>query len=438
MRSMCRGDELKAQVDALVQPLLDEKELVGCVVGIVKDGEAQVFGYGETKKGDGKRPDGATVYEIGSVSKAFTGVLLADLVNAGEVKLDDPVQKYLPEAVKIIVHEKPITLEDLATHRSGLPRLPNNLFPKDVSNPYADYTVKQLYEYLKGYELAKAPGEYEYSNLGMGTLGHVLAEQQRMSYEQLVGERIAKPLKMKDTGIKLTEDQRKRLAPPYNGSLNASANWDLPTLAGAGAIRSTADDMVKFVAAGLAKDDQPITKAMQTAFEKRHTTKDGLGIGLAWHIARDGRTRWHNGMTGGYSTWVSVVPDRNVGVVVLSNTTTGKVDQLGEQLTRVASGEKVSPPKKRAEMKVDPEVLKPYVGVYAITPEFALTITEEDGKLTVQATGQSKLPLFPESKTKFFLRVVDAQITFVPGKDGKVNELILHQNGIDQKAKRTD
>ncbi|MCI0333138.1 MAG: serine hydrolase [Planctomycetes bacterium] len=432
------GLDLHSEIDPLVQPLIDEGELVGCVVGIVKDGETQVFGYGETKKGDGKRPDGETVYEIGSASKAFTGVLLADLVNAGEVKLDDLVQKYLPESVKIVVHEKPITLERLATHTSGLPRLPNNLFPKDASNPYAVYTVKQLYEYLKGYKLAKSPGEYEYSNLGMGTLGHVLAKQQRMSYERLVGERIAKPLKMKDTRIKLTANQRRRLAPPYDDDLEASANWDVPTLAGAGAIRSTCADMVKFVAAGLAKDDRPITKAMQTAFERRHTMKDGMGIGLGWHIARDGVTRWHNGRTGGYSSWVSVVPSMNAGVVVLSNTSTDKVDPLGEQLTRVACGVNVEAPKKRTEMKVDPKVLEAYAGVFAITPQFALTVTVEDGKLMVQATGQSKLALFPESKTKFFLRAVDAQITFVPDKNGKVNELILHQNGIDQTAKRTD
>jgi CubicO group peptidase (beta-lactamase class C family) len=431
--------DLRSEIDPLVQPLIDEDELVGCVVGIVRGDETQVLGYGETEKGSKKTPDGKTVYEIGSATKAFTGVLLADAVNAGVVKLEEPLQSYVPKALKVPVKEgKPITMEHLATHTSGLPRLPDNMRPKDPRNPYADYTPKQMAEFLTKHDLRRAPGEYEYSNFGMGLLGHVLSKKQGTTYEKLLIERIAQPLGMKDTCITLNAKQRERLAPPYSGSLSPETNWDLPTLAGAGAIRSTVDDLLKFLQAGLSDDEEPVTKAMRLAFEKRHTMDDGMAIGLGWHIARDGITRWHNGMTGGYASWVSIVPSMNAGVVVLSNTATGKVDQLGELLTRVACGMKVEPPRKRKEIKVDPKVLEAYTGVFAITPQFALTITAEDGKLMVQATGQSKLALFPESKTKFFLRVVDAQISFVPDKDGKVNELILHQNGIDQKAKRTD
>ena len=431
------GLDLRSEIDPLVKPLVDEQQIVGCVVGIVRDGETQVLAYGETEKGSGKTPNGTTIYEIGSASKAFTGVLLADAVEAGLMKLDDPVQEYVPKSVKVPVKEgKPITLEHLATHTSGLPRLPNNMFPKDPRNPYADYTVKLMYEYLGGYELAQAPGEYNYSNYGMGLLGHVLAKRQRTTYERLLVDRIAKPLGMQDTCIKLDDSQKKRLAPPYNAALAPDANWDIPTLAGAGAIRSTVDDMVKFLQASVAEDKEPVTKAIRLAFEKRHKMKDGQAIGLAWHIARDGVTRWHNGRTGGYSSWMSVIPEMKAGVVVLSNTSADKTTELGLKLTLVASGKKVEPPRERTVIKVEADVLKAYAGVYAITPEFALTITEEDGKLAVQATGQSKLPMNAESKTKFFLRAVDAQITFVPDKDGKVDELILHQNGIDQKATR--
>jgi CubicO group peptidase (beta-lactamase class C family) len=355
------------------------------------------------------------------------------------VKLDDPLQNHIPKSVKAPMKDgKPITLEHLATHTSGLPRLPNNMRPKDPRNPYADYTPKQMAAFLSSHELRRVPGEYEYSNYGMGLLGHVLARKQGTTYEKLLIDRIAKPLGMSDTCISLNDEQRKRLAPPYDSSLTPDKNWDIPALAGAGAIRSTVDDLLKFLKAGIAGDQEPVAKALRMAFEKRHTMDDGMAIGLAWHIARDGITRWHNGMTGGYASWVSIVPSMKAGVVVLSNTASGKVDQLGEQLTRVACGMKVEPPKKRTEVKVDPKVLEAYTGVFAITPQFALTITAEDGKLMVQATGQSKSALFPESKTKFFLRVVDAQITFVPDKNGKVNELILHQNGIDQKAKRKE
>jgi CubicO group peptidase (beta-lactamase class C family) len=429
--------DLKSEIDPLVQPLIEEKVLVGCVVGILRGDETQVLAYGETEKGSGKAPDGRTIYEIGSATKAMTGTLLADAVLTGKVKLDDPLQKHVPKAVTVaVIDGKPITLEHLATHTSGFPRLPNNMFPKDIANPYADYTVKEMYEYLNGYERTKAPGEYEYSNYGMGLLGHVLGAKQKMKYEELFIRRIAKPLKMSDSCITLSDEQKKRLAPPYNGQLELVKNWDIPTLAGAGAIRSTADDMLKFLRASVSDADKGVPAATRLAFEKRSMTPDGQGIGLAWHIARDGVTRWHNGMTGGYEAWISAVPEKKVGVVVLTNAPTGKATELGENLTRVAFGIKVEPPKERKEIALDAKALKPYLGEYAITPNFVMTVTEEGGKLMVQATGQSKLPMFAESKTKFFLRVVDAQITFVRGKDGRVKELVLHQGGLDQRAKR--
>lgn len=433
------GLDLSAEIDPLAQALIDDKQMVGCVVGIVRGGETQVLVYGETEKGSGKAPNGRTVYEIGSATKALTGVLLADAVIAGELNLDDPLQEYLPKSVTVPMKDgKAITLAHLATHTSGLPRLPSNLLPKDPQNPYADYTAEQMAEYLETHELRRAPGECEYSNYGMGLLGHVLAARKKTTYEQLLIDRIAKPLKMTDTRIELTDDQKERLAPPYNAALSPDKNWDIPTLAGAGGLRSTAGDMLKFLQATLEDSEKPFGKAVQLAFEKRHTTPDGMGVGLGWHIARDGITRWHNGMTGGYSSWISVVPQAKLGVVVLSNTATDKTTQLGEQVTRAALGIKAAPPQKRTEAPVDRKVVKQYVGFYEITPEFGLNITEEDGKLSVQATGQSKLPMFAESKSKFFLRVVDAQISFLDVKDGKAGALVLHQNGIDQRAKRVE
>jgi CubicO group peptidase (beta-lactamase class C family) len=430
---------LHAEVDPLVQPLIDGHEMVGCVVGIIRGGEAQVLAYGETKKGSKQAPDGKTIYEIGSSSKAFTGVLLADAVNAGLVKLDDPLQKHVPKAVRVPEKDgKPITLEHLATHTSGLPRLPDNMRPKDPTNPYADYTAKQMADFLSQHKLQRVPGEYEYSNFGMGLLGHVLAAKQKTSYEKLLQDRIARPLGMEDTCITLTADQKKRLAPPYNASLAPDKNWDLPALAGAGAIRSTVDDQLKFLKACLATDDRPLSKAIRMAFEKRHTMKDGMAIGLGWHLARDGVTRWHSGMTGGYSSWISVVPTMNAAVVVLTNAASPKTDVIGEQLTRVACGIKVEPPKKREEIAVDAKTLKKYVGYYALSPDFGLTVAEEDGKLTVQGTGQPKLKLFAESKTKFFCKEVDAQIHFVANDDGEVNHLVLHQNGINQTGRREE
>jgi CubicO group peptidase (beta-lactamase class C family) len=435
--SAAYGLDLRLKIDPLARPLLEDGIVVGFVVGIFKDRETQVIAYGETTKGSGIAPNGDTVYEIGSISKVFTGVLLANMVQGGSMKLGDPVQQYLPASVQVPVAEgKPITLEHLATHTSGLPSLPDNFAPADASNPYADYTVTQMYAFLSGYKLPRSPGQYEYSNYAMGLLGHVLARHAGTTYEQLLIERIGTPLGMHDTRITLDEKLRQRLATPYNAAMQPAKNWDLPTLPGTGAIRSTRRDLLKFIQANLAGDEQPLTQALRLAQRTRHTMADGLAMGLGWHIARDGTTRWHNGMTGGYHSWLAVVPSRNIGVVVLANTATMRITAFGEQVTRIALGLEVEPPQPHQVVDVAPAVLASYVGSYVLRPEFVLTVTVEDGKLMVQATHQEKFPVFAESRTRFFYKVVDAQITFVRDKDGNVNKLILHQAGRDMEAVR--
>ena len=443
-----RALDLSAKIEPLAKPLVEDGTAVGFVVGVVRDGETQTLGFGETAKGSGTKPDLDTAYEIGSVSKVFTGLLLADAVERGLLKLDDPVQKYLLDDVKLpIADGKPITLEHLATHTSGLPRMPSNFKPANPMNPYADYTVAQLHEFLSGHKLRRPPGEHEYSNLAMGLLGQVLARQAGCSYEELLNKRITGPLGMTDTRITLDDALRKRLAAPYNASLKPEQNWDLNTLAGAGGIRSTVRDMLKFAQANL-DDAQPLAAAMRLARTKRHDMPGGRAIGLSWMRAGDGMTWWHSGMTGGYHAWLAVTPDLKLGTVVLSNTATPKVSELGEQITQVAAGLDVKPKARLKAIDVDRAVLATYVGRYELAPSFILTVTLEDGGLMVQATGQGKAPIFASSQTEFFYKIVDAQITFVPGpaeKDaaGKAKpttaaKLILHQGGMSREAPRKE
>ena len=431
------GFDDREKIDPFSHQLIEDQIVVGLVIGIVKDGQSQIITYGETIKGSSIAPNGNTLYEIGSVTKVFTGDLLSSMVQNGEVNLRDPLQKYLPPSVKVPVADgKPITLEHLATHTSGLPRMPDNFKPADPLNPYADYTVEQMYVFLNGHELRRPPGQYEYSNYAMGLLGQLLAHHKGMTYEQFLRDRICEPLGMKDTRITLNEDQRKRLAPPYNAALKPAKNWDIPALAGAGAIRSSANDMIKFIMANLKKDHEPLSQALRLAHVKRHSMEDGLSMGLGWHLGRDGATLWHNGGTGGYHSWLAIAPDRGIGVVVLTNTANMRIDEFGEQVTRIVLGREVKPPEPRKTIEVDPALLKSYTGYYAITPEFGLRVTVEKGRLMVQATGQDKFPVFPESKVRFFYKVVNAEIAFVPNEEGEVNKLILRQDGRDLEAFR--
>jgi len=393
------------------------KHGAGIVVGLLDaNGKRRIVAAGV---------DTGAVFEIGSITKVFTASVLSDMVARREVKLDDPVANYLPRAVHMPVRGRPISLLDLATQVSGLPRLPDNLAPRDPSNPYADYSVPQLYEFLSRYQLPRDPGaSYEYSNLGMGLLGHTLALRARMSYEQLVTRRLLTPLGMRETAITLTPPLRARLAPGHDEAGNVVPNWDLPTLAGAGALRSTASDMLAFLAANVDTSATPIGRALRQTHDPRQATDNpNLKVGLAWHILSRpiGNIVWHNGGTGGYRTFIGFDPVRRIGVVVLSNFNRS-VDDLGYHL--LDESFPLEPrPQRHAEVAVDSLVLARYVGDYELAPTFHIVITREAMHLFLQATAQPRFPIFAESDSTFFLTVVDAQITFRP--DG----LVLHQNG---------
>jgi CubicO group peptidase (beta-lactamase class C family) len=420
------------KVDKLVEPLLDSDAIVGCVVGIVDGGKKEVRGYGSIYHGKSDKPNGDTIYEIGSVTKAFTGTLLADMAARGEVKLDAPLQDFLPKGVTLHLYkDKPIRLVDVASQTSGLPRMPDNFAPKAPNNPYADYSPERMFEFVGRYKLQRAPGEYEYSNLAVGLLGHILATKAGKTYEELLVDRIAGPLKMNDTRINLSDEQRKRLAPGYNAALDPVKNWDLNALVGAGGIRSTANDLMKLVEASLTDDKTPVVEAIHEAWKPRYGKLGQIGVGLGWHIARDGVTRWHNGETGGYTAAVFIHKPKKIGVVVVCNTANDKTTELAEKTIQSALGMSPKPIALRKTTKIAPDVLKQYEGTYALSLVFAITTTVEDGRLMAQATGQEKIQIFPESETKFFYKVVDAQIDFEKGKDGKVEKLVLHQNGQD-------
>lgn len=425
-------------VTAAIKDRVATKRTVGIVVGTLEKGRPPRY-YVAGKSGSAVPLDSNTVFEIGSVTKVFTTALLSEMVQRGDVRLDDPIARYLPSTVRVPSRNgRPITLLELATQTSGLPRLPSNLNPRNMANPYAAYTVQHLYEFLSGYQLPRDVGEkFEYSNLGMGLLGHVLALRARKSYEELLTERIMIPLGMKDTRISLTPTMRSRLAPGHDEADSAVANWDIPTLAGAGALRSTARDMVKFLAANLDSGLGPAARALAAGHAPlRETGAPQMRIGLGWITSSEFGKRlvWHNGQTGGYHSFIGFDPSLGRGVVILSNSSKN-IDDIGLHLLD-ARIPLTAPPKVRTEIQINPALLDAYVGVYELAPAFRLAITREGNALFAQATGQSKHQIFPETETDFFLKIVDAQVTFVKDASGKVNSIVLHQGGAHIPGKR--
>ena len=432
-----------AEVLAIIKQRVDEKRSAGIVVGMIEpSGKTRIVAYGDP--GPGQPPlDGNTVFEIGSISKVFTSTVLAQLANEGKVRLDDPVQKYLPSTVKMPTRNgKEITLGTLSVQNSGLPRMPANFHPKDPTNPYADYTVDQMYEFLSGYQLPRDPGEkFEYSNLGVGLLGHALARSQGMSYEDLERERVWRPLGMTNTAITLTPWMKQHLALGHDERGGVVANWDLPTLAGAGAIRSTTIDMLKFVEANLHPERGAMGKALDFAHQARGSAGGpNAAIGLNWIIQHVGTDSiiWHNGGTGGYRTFAGFDPAHKTGIVIMTNTTGAGADDIGMHLLNraIPLAPKPQPKAHGPVVNVPPTILMTYVGTYELQPNFNLEVSLRDGSLWVHPTDQQTFQLWPESETDFFLREIDASVTFVRDAQGKVTQLILHQGGQDAPAKR--
>jgi CubicO group peptidase (beta-lactamase class C family) len=407
----------------------------GIVVGWSEGGKRHFVAYGYRVAG-GPALDQRTVFEIGSITKTFTGLLLGDMVARGEVQLEDPIARYLPEAAKAPERAgKVITLLDLATHSSGLPRMPGNFAPKDTENPYADYGAGRMYEFLTGYPLTRDIGaQYEYSNFGMGLLGDLLARKLKLSYEQAITQRVINPLGLSETRISLSPELSARLATGHSGAFAPAKAWDLDALAGAGAIRSTTDDLLRYAEANLAPEKTRLARAITTATEPvRSTTIPGTRIGLAWHVrdVNGHSIAWHNGGTGGFHSFVAF--DRGTGraVAVLTNTTQ-TIDDIGFHL--IDSTLPLQEPKPvvvHTEIKVDPASLDRFVGEYQLAPTFSIVVTRENDAVWAQATGQPRFQIFPEAPAKFFFKVVDAQISFTIDGAGKVTGLTLHQGGRD-------
>jgi D-alanyl-D-alanine-carboxypeptidase/D-alanyl-D-alanine-endopeptidase len=414
------------------------RQSLGYVAGIIDGDGRRLVTAGQSDAPDGRALDGDSVFEIGSITKVFTALLLADMVQRGEVALDDPVAKYLPpEGRPRAFDGKPISLLDLATYTSGLPRTPGNNFPADEANPYAHYTVAELYQFVLYYTPQYYPGShYEYSNLGFGLLGQALALRAGRSYEELVVSRICTPLGLDDTRITLTEGMRQRLVPGHDLDLHKVPNWDLPALAGAGALRSTANDLFRFLDACQGRRQSSLAAALASLLNvRRQTDQANLFVAAGWFAQTEHADElvWKDGGTGGYATFIGYSTRSQVAVLLLSNTRSWhSTPELGRHLLNRA----FPVPAVHQPIALDPAKLANYAGWYPITPNFVLMVTPRQGRLMVRATGQDEYEVYPESETKFFYRIVDAEISFELGPDGLAVALVLHQNGRDRRAIR--
>lgn len=335
---------LREQVAQLALPVIERGESVGIAVGILDaHGATHHFGFGQVAKGSGKAPDQDTLFEIGSITKCFTGILLAEMVLKDEVRLDDPVKKYLPRQVALpTVSGRPMTLEHLATYSSGLPRMPANFGRTPQEN--ARYSREQLFEFLTNVARRErgegAERHFLYSNLGFAVLGQCLAERAQQPIRPLLVNRVARRLGMESTLFEPGHVLENRVATVYAAGRRVPP-WETGVIAPAGMLRSTTRDMVKFIEANVGRAETPLRPALELARQPRYQTgaRDGSKasqqIGLAWFIKPNSGLVSHNGATAGSSSNVVFHPDRKIGVVVLMNQAKSPSTQLSLQILKL-------------------------------------------------------------------------------------------------------
>ncbi len=449
---LATGEDFTNALHAYLQQRVEAEQIdIGIVVGLIDESGSNIVSCG--KLDNGTEVNGDTVFEIGSVTKAFTALLLQDMVERGEMKLDDPVANYLPKSVRMPArNRKEMTLLQLATHTSGLPREPDNCEPdhydpRYVDAPCADYTVEKLYAFLSGYRLTRDPGsQFEYSNPGMALVGQAAALKAGTNYESIVVDRICTPLQMDSTRVTLTPELKGRFAIGHSHCGYALPSCDFGALAPVSALKSTASDMVKYLSANLGLTPSPLVQVTERTHAVRFlNAMADSDIGLGWIISRDPqgtRTIWHNGATYGHLAFVGFEKERRRGVVVLSNSRmSNELLGLGGFLLK-CEWQSDRRPRESQGSGMDNNS---YVGQYRRSgkrsdggpSEPGVGIRRTGDRLFAQVTGKSAWPvnallppisgeLMPESEIHFFERLSGTAISFSQVARGKVTGLTLH------------
>ena len=386
-------------------------------------------------------PPEKTLFEIGSITKVFTALLLGQAVVEKRVTLDDPIRRFLPESVNLAPSVGTITLRQLATHTAGLPRMPDNFKPADDLNPFADYRVADLHRFLESFPQATPTPAPEYSNLGIGVLGYVLSLVYAKPYADLLAEKITGPLGLRDTAIGLSAEQKQRLAEPRDGR-KAIKPWTFDVLMGCGALYSTASDLVQFAQALMA-EKSPVAEAWRVVREPQARSPNSEQIGLAVFILRPrGETvSRHNGATGGYRAVWSFSPRTRHALVILANNTEGNPGGIADVLYHPpAPVDEAALAAARKERQARPAVplskaeLEEYVGIYRRKDakpgdEYFTIVIDEAGRLRWRLKGHSFRPIIAAGHDRFFSRWTDVEVRFERGEDGKIAAIVLTDHG---------
>ena len=421
---------IESKVDEYIGAYLKMERFSGSVL-IAKDEEILLKkGYGMANYEHDVPNTPYTKFRLGSITKQFTSMSIMQLQEKGLLNVNDPIKKYItdyPDGEKITIHH-------LLTHTSGIPNFTS--FPNYRETMMLLSPAEKTIERFKDKPLEFMPGEkYKYSNSGYILLGNIIEKVSKKSYEEYLKENIFHPLNMINTGYDHHSPLMRHRASGYSSSSDGLINVpyiDMSIPHGAGALYSTVEDLYIWDRALYTE------KLVSKSSLERIFTPFKENYGYGWQITESFNHKHisHGGGINGFRTYISRYVDDDVCIIVLSNFEHSPTQKISNDLAAIVFGENYELPKERKAIKVDPKIYDAYVGQYEFSPEFIAMITKENNSLFIQATGQPKFEIFPESKDKFFLKAFDAQISFIMNDKGEVTQLILHQDGKDMPAKK--
>jgi serine-type D-Ala-D-Ala carboxypeptidase/endopeptidase len=428
-----------ASDDAIRQMLIDRvgknENDAGIIVKIVTPTDERVISHSHRYAGDARPLDGDTVFEIGSVTKVFTALLLADAVQRNEVTLTDPVAKYLPPGVSVRTrNNRPISLLDLATHTSGLPFMPENAPP--LNDPAAaKYSSADLARYVANYQPARDAGsQWDYSNIGYWILSEALAGRAGDNFEDLVRKRVIAPLGLTNTGFGVSQKAKPDAAQGHDAalkpapSLSSMAIYSL--MPAAGGIYSTANDLGRLLAAAMGLHSSPLSSAIKLTLDTRRPTGGSEQQALGWSVIGKGDDEiiYRDGGTYGFASSIAFDPKQRIGVVVLSNQN-GSINDIARHLLRPEVPLKTATKTSHTEITIDPSLLDRYLGRYEIKDEGTFTVAREDNFLTLESPadwGLPKLRIRPETDRDFFAAELPLRITFQIDAGSHVSGFLIY------------
>jgi serine-type D-Ala-D-Ala carboxypeptidase/endopeptidase len=426
--------EIRSLLAERIEGLGGEQGGVGIVVGMISPEGRKIISVGRCGSDDSRVPDGDTVFEIGSVTKAFTALLLAEMAGKNELTLKDPVAKYLPAGFKIPARNgKNISLLDLATHTSGLPFMPNESATSTDSGT-GQYSVAGLRHFIANCGL-RGEGKWEYSNVGYWLLSEALAARAGVDYETLLRRRIIAPLGLANTAFALTPELKTNFAVGHNAVLQPSpAISTLPIysiMPAAGGLYSSANDLLKLLVVAMDYEKSSLGAAMHlTQTTRRPMSRDGSEQALGWTIIHDksGELVVHDGGTFGYASSIAWDPARRVGVVVLSNQV-ASVGDIARHLLQPSFPLEKPAATKRTEVAIDRGKLGIYIGNYEASGEGIFEVVRDADSLAIRAPAEWGLPKFrlhPESRQDFFVAELPMHVAFQLENDGTVKKMLVY------------